>query len=159
MKLSLLHHKLAFYLALLFGLLLLTVPTWTVTAQTTGATETPTPTMTPTATATMPAAQLALTAVQPNSVSNSSDTELIITGSGFVDGAVVVLNNSGGLQTTFVSGNLLRAVLPMGTAAGTYTVTVVNPDAKSVSLPNALTVTALAASIFCSVTETFAENG
>jgi hypothetical protein len=88
---------------------------------------------------------LALTAVQPNSVSNGSETELIITGSGFMEGAAVVLADSSGLTTTFVSSNLLRVVLPAGTAAATYTVTIVNPDATSVSLANALTVTATTA--------------
>jgi hypothetical protein len=133
-------YKLAFYLAVLFALLLFTIPAWPASAQAEGPTETPTATATPTATTAV--GPLAITAVQPNSVSNSVDTELIVTGSGFLDGAAVVLSGSSGLATTFVSNNLLRAILPAGTAKGTYAIIVVNPNAQSVSLPNALTVTA-----------------
>lgn len=104
--------------------------------------DTPTATATATATATTAASALAVTAVQPNSVSNLVDTELVVTGSGFVDGAVVVLSGMGGLNTTFVSASLLRANLPAGTAPGGYGVTVINPNAASATLPNALTVTA-----------------
>lgn len=98
-------------------------------------TETPTATSSP-VTAPQP------TAVQPNSVSSANDTELVVTGSNFVDGAVVVLEGYGALATTTVSPNLLRAILLAGTPPRRYTVTVVNPDAQSASLPNALTVTA-----------------
>ncbi|MBK8903758.1 MAG: IPT/TIG domain-containing protein [Anaerolineaceae bacterium] len=96
-------------------------------------TDTPTPSATP---------SIVVSSVQPNSVSNLVDTELVVTGSGFVDGAVVVLSGLGGLNTTFVSSSLLRANLPEGTAPGGYSVTVINPNAASASLANALTVTA-----------------
>lgn len=150
MKPSLLAYKLAFYLILLFSLFLLMTPAWSASAESAGPTETPTPTetamsaatFTPTPTATTVVVPLALTAVQPNNVNNGSDTELIITGNGFIDGATVLVGVSGGLPTTFVSSNLLRAILPAALAPGTYTVTVVNPNAQSASLNNALTVTA-----------------
>ncbi len=100
------------------------------------------PTATPTATATTPAGGPQPTGVQPNTVSNTITTELVVTGSNFADGAVVVLEGYGALETTFVSANLLRAAMPAGVSARVYTVTVVNPDARSASLPNALTVTA-----------------
>ena len=96
-------------------------------------TDTPTPSATP---------SIVVTGVQPNSVSNLVDTELVVTGSGFVDGAVVILSGLGGLNTTFVSSSLLRANLPAGTAPGGYSVTVINPNAASASLANAITVTA-----------------
>lgn len=95
--------------------------------------DTPTPSATP---------SIVVSSVQPNSVSNLVDTELVVTGSGFVDGAVVVLSGLGGLNTTFVSSSLLRANLPAGTAPGGYSITVINPNAASASLSNALTVTA-----------------
>ncbi|MFZ1400829.1 MAG: IPT/TIG domain-containing protein, partial [Candidatus Promineifilaceae bacterium] len=95
--------------------------------------DTPTPSATP---------SIVVSSVQPSSVSNLVDTELVITGSGFVDGAVVVLSGLGGLNTTFVSSSLLRANLPAGTAPGGYSITVINPNAASASLANALTVTA-----------------
>ncbi len=96
-------------------------------------TDTPTPSATP---------SIVVTGVQPNSVSNLVDTELVVTGSGFVDGAVVILSGLGGLNTTFVSSSLLRANLSAGTAPGGYSVTVINPNAASASLANAITVTA-----------------
>ena len=103
-----------------------------------------TATATVTATATNPPATAPLpTAVQPGSVSNTVDTELVVTGSNFENGAVVVLEGFGALATTTVSANLLRALLPANVPPRTYTVTVVNPDAQAASLPNALTVTAL----------------
>ncbi len=86
-----------------------------------------------------------ITAVQPNTIANSASAELVITGSGFVDGAVVLLSGVGGLNTTFVSGSLLRATVAAGLAPGVYSVTVVNPNAASATLANALTVTGLAA--------------
>lgn len=98
----------------------------------------PTPTFTPI----FDSVAIAVTAVQPTSVSNTVATELVVTGIDFVDGAVVILTGYGALETTFVSSNLLRAVLPAGTAPGVYTLTVVNPDASSAALANALTVTA-----------------
>jgi hypothetical protein len=82
------------------------------------------------------------TAVQPETVSNVTLTELVVTGAGFADGAAVVLDGYGALATTFVSAQMLRAALPAGAPAGVYTVRVVNPDASSAALPNALTITA-----------------
>ncbi len=97
-------------------------------------TETPTATSSPTS-APQP------TAVQPNSVSNIVDTELVVTGNNFVNGAVVVLEGYGALATTTVSPNLLRALLPAYAPARVYTVTIVNPDAQAASLVNGLRVT------------------
>jgi hypothetical protein len=82
------------------------------------------------------------TAVQPAAVSNATATELVVTGSGFSDGAAVVLEGYGALSTTYVSAQMLRATLPAGAPAGVYTVRIVNPDASSAALPNALTITA-----------------
>ena len=89
-----------------------------------------------------PTPSIGVTAVQPNSVSNLTDTELVVTGNGFADGAVVILSGLGGLNTTFVSSSLLRANLPAGTTTGSYSLTVINPNAASATLANALTVTA-----------------
>ncbi len=88
-----------------------------------------------------------ITAVQPNTIANATPAELIITGSGFADGAVVLLSNVGGLNTTFVSSSLLRALVPAGVAPGVYSVTVVNPNAASATLANALTITGAAATL------------
>jgi hypothetical protein len=83
---------------------------------------------------------LVINSVQPGTVSNVTSVNLVVTGSGFVDGAVVLLENFGALDTTFVSDTVLHAALPAGLAPGSYTVTVVNPDSTSASLPGALTV-------------------
>ncbi|MGB4871997.1 MAG: IPT/TIG domain-containing protein [Candidatus Promineifilaceae bacterium] len=125
------------YLPAILLILLLAVA-FSAAPQTFAQADTPTPTATatnPPSTAPQP------TAVQPNVISNNVDTELVVTGSNFASGAVVVLEGYGALATTTVSANLLRAVLPAAAPPRTYTVTVVNPDAQAASLPNALTVT------------------
>lgn len=87
-------------------------------------------------------AALGVISVQPNVVSNVSSVDLVVTGADFVDGAVVVVENFGALTTNFVSTSVLTAMLPAGLAPGVYTITVVNPDSASASLPNGLTVAA-----------------
>ncbi len=99
------------------------------------------PTMTPSTTPTISTAPLTITAVQPNTIANANAAELVITGSGFANGAVVLLSGVGGLSTTFVSESLLRATVAAGVAPGVYSVTVVNPNATSATLANALTIT------------------
>ncbi|MBE2199016.1 MAG: IPT/TIG domain-containing protein [Anaerolinea sp.] len=129
---------------LLIGLLALAVSIFSqapATAQEPTVTPTVTSSATPTMTPVVIFEQLAITAVQPNTVANAASAELIITGSGFVDGAIVLLSGVGGLNTTFVSSSLLRAVAPAGSAPGVYSLTVVNPNAAAVTLANALTVT------------------
>lgn len=103
------------------------------------ATETPTATVTATSEAT-PAGPLAITAIQPDTLINDVAVELVVTGRGFVDGSVVVINNFGGLETVFVSGSVLRATVPSGLSPGRYTVKVVNPDAATAELPEALKI-------------------
>jgi hypothetical protein len=83
-----------------------------------------------------------INSVSPNIVSNTSSTELVITGSDFVNGAQVVLENFGLLQASFVSSTVLTAQLPAGLNPGSYTITVVNPDSSSASLSNAVQVVA-----------------
>ena len=94
----------------------------------------------PTATSEPAAGPLTITAVQPGTLINDSEAEIIITGTGFVDGSVVVINNFGGLQTAFVSTNVLRALVPPGLPPGQYSVRVVNPDATTAEMPNALQI-------------------
>jgi hypothetical protein len=66
--------------------------------------------------------------VQPAVVSNTSSTTLVITGTGFLPGATVVLENYGGLTTAVTNANLLDAILPQGAPPGAYSVRVVNGD-------------------------------
>lgn len=115
--------------------------------------EAPPATAAPLETAQRPAAPTPLS-VQPSSVSNAAATELVVTGTGFVDGATVVVEGYGALTTTFVSVQVLRAELPAGVPAGVYTVRIVNPDASTAALPNALTVTAPPATALPDMTAT-----
>lgn len=103
----------------------------------------PTETATATATATTepdPGGRLSISSVQPGTLINDVEVELIVTGSGFVNGSVVVINNFGGLATAFVSKSVLRATVPPGLPPGTYGVGVVNPDAATAELPDALRI-------------------
>jgi hypothetical protein len=82
-----------------------------------------------------------ITGVSPSSTPNNLTTTLTITGTEFVDGAVVSLEGFGPLATTFVSDTSLTAVLPVGVPAGTYNVIVTLPDTSSASLSGGFTVT------------------
>lgn len=85
-------------------------------------------------------ADLGVIGVQPATVSNTTTVELVVTGSDFVDGAVVIIEGVGALETDFISDTVLRATLPAGVSAGIYSITVVNPDSTSVTIDDALTV-------------------
>jgi hypothetical protein len=85
-------------------------------------------------------AQLSIISVQPNTVTGLTPVELVVTGTDFVDGAVLVVENFGALITRFVSSTVLTGLLPQGIDPGVYTVSVINPDSTSVSLARALTV-------------------
>lgn len=122
---------------------LLTVLTPAALAQSDTATPTATATVAPTNTAeATPAGRLTISAVQPGTLVNDVQVELVVTGTGFVDGSVVVLNNFGGLETFFVSASVLRANVPPGMPPGRYGVRVVNPDATTAELPDALNIIA-----------------
>ena len=85
-------------------------------------------------------AQLSIISVQPNTVTGLTPVELVITGTEFVDGAVVVVENFGALATRFVSPTVITGLLPEGIDPGVYTISVVNPNSTTVSLSGALTV-------------------
>src|SRR3990172_8040427 len=87
-------------------------------------------------------AALGITDVRPSQVTNTAPVSLVITGTDFADGAVVVLGGYGALATTFVSATVLTAELPAGVPPGKYNVTVINPDATSTTLNRGLTVNA-----------------
>jgi hypothetical protein len=87
-------------------------------------------------------AALGILSIQPSTISNTSATELVVTGTDFVDGARVLIEQVGALPTSFVSPTVLVAIVPAGLPPGIYTVTVINPDSSSASLQNALTITA-----------------
>src|SRR6185503_4020115 len=79
--------------------------------------------------------------VQPAVVNNASSTTLVVTGTGFLPGATVVLENYGGLTTTVTNANLLDAVIPQGAPSGAYTVRVVNGDGTCAVHSTPITIT------------------
>ena len=97
---------------------------------------------TPTPTVAALTSTVTINQVQPNQVSNLAAVDLVVTGSGFGDGAVVILGSYGALSTTFVSPSMLRALMPADVLPGSYAITVTNPDAVSATLANGLTITA-----------------
>lgn len=109
-------------------------------AQDATATATATATTAPAATEPPDPGNLTINAVQPGTVVNTGDTEIVVTGTGFVDGSVVVLSNWGGLETTYVSRQVLRANVTAGVPPGSYDVQVVNPNAATAVLRGGLTV-------------------
>lgn len=88
----------------------------------------------------LPAAAISVSSVTPDTVNNSVQNLLTISGTDFVEGAALYLNGTISLTTTYVDSSTLTAVLPQGFQAGVYSVTVVNPDSGSAVLPGALTV-------------------
>ncbi len=85
-------------------------------------------------------AAFSILSVSPNTISNMQVNYITITGSDFQIGAIASLVNYGNLNTTFFSTTTLFAEVPAGVLVGLYSVTVMNPDATSVTLPDALTV-------------------
>jgi hypothetical protein len=74
-------------------------------------------------------AALDIISVTPDLVFNDEATTITVTGSGFVAGAVVSLENYGDLSTSVDSDTQLKAVVRPGVPASTYTVVVTNPNA------------------------------
>ena len=75
-----------------------------------------------------------------STVSNSHPTTITVSGTDFVNGAIVSLDGYGSLTTSFSSATTLLATVPAGVPVGIYTVTVTNPDSSTASLANALRV-------------------
>ncbi len=82
--------------------------------------------------------------VQPSSISNAVSTTITVRGSGFEDGAIVVLEDYGVLETTCISSEVLTAIVPAGVPGEyngkQYDVTVINPSGSSAKKQDALTV-------------------
>ncbi len=79
--------------------------------------------------------------LQPTTISNADAVTLVVTGSGFSEGASVILQGYGGLSTTFVNANILNATIPAHLQPGAYTVTVINGDATCQTFGTPITVT------------------
>jgi photosystem II stability/assembly factor-like uncharacterized protein len=93
-----------------------------------------------------------VSAVAPTAAPNDIDTPVTIAGSGFTammdgTGTVVLTAPTASIgstpltNVTFVDSTTLTATVPWGMDAGTYDLTVVNPDGGTASLSGAFTVT------------------
>lgn len=86
-------------------------------------------------------AQLAIDSVSPASIAEGAGGSIAITGTGFQSGAVVSIGMAT-VTATVDSATQITATVPATTAAGSYSITVANPDDQSDTLSNALTITA-----------------
>jgi len=88
-----------------------------------------------------------VTSVTPNSGSTVSPTPITVSGTGFTQGATILI---GGrlLQTTFVDASTLRATVPVGLPVGAYGVGVVISNSATNVLPSAFTVVGLGSELF-----------
>lgn len=83
-----------------------------------------------------------VTDIQPRTAFNGASVNIVVTGTGFNTGAVVVLDNYGALTTTVSGATLITAVLPTGVPAGVYKITVIDPTSGTATCPNVLTINA-----------------
>jgi hypothetical protein len=81
--------------------------------------------------------------VIPISASNEAAVNIVINGANFVPNPTAYLVDGGAtaLATTYVSANVLNAVIPAWFAADYYDLTVTNPDSQSGTLTDAFTLT------------------
>lgn len=69
--------------------------------------------------------------------------QITLTGAGFISGAGVQIGAVAATNATVVSSTTATALVPLSLTAGTYSVTITNPDTQSDTLVNALTVSEL----------------
>jgi hypothetical protein len=93
--------------------------------------------------ASIPAPVLALTVdgVAPGTISNDVSNTITVTGTGFVDGAVVLIDSIA-LPTSFLNSGTLTAQVPAGFAAGSYNIEVRNSDSDLDTCGCTLTINA-----------------
>jgi hypothetical protein len=81
-----------------------------------------------------------IVSVDPTTIVNNVSHPFTIEGANFQPGATVQISDTVLSPVTRLDSTTLETVIPAGIPAGTYSVTVTNPDGKSVTLPNALLV-------------------
>jgi hypothetical protein len=84
--------------------------------------------------------RLAVDQIVPSQIGNSREAFLLIVGSGFRDGATVVMGGNPLAQVTYVNEALLTAVVSPGLAGGGYPVSVTLPDGRTVRSGEPVTV-------------------
>jgi hypothetical protein len=72
-----------------------------------------------------------ITSIVPDVITNDTATTITITGTGIPADVVVFLEGYGVLDTTFISGTLITAVVPAGISAGWYDITLVSTSGSS----------------------------
>jgi photosystem II stability/assembly factor-like uncharacterized protein len=82
-----------------------------------------------------------ITEVVPQSAPNDLDTPIVVTGTGFVTDAQVLLDGTSLESVSWVSSTRLSASVPWGLTPGTYTLTVTSPGGQQAKLAEAFTVT------------------
>lgn len=83
---------------------------------------------------------LTVTRSEPGYITRDQQASITVTGTGFVEETSVELSYFGAINDTFVNDTTLTATLPLSLNVGTYSLSIVNPDGKTVTLANALTV-------------------
>lgn len=83
---------------------------------------------------------LSVTSISPSTGYTDLEPTIEITGTAFQDGATAYLGDTAATTTTVNSSTSLIAVFADGLTAGTYAVTVTNPDSTSAGLANGFTV-------------------
>ncbi len=92
-----------------------------------------------------------LRSASPASGPTSGGTVITLTGSNFVDGLTVRVDNVAATGVTRLSGTQVRATTPAG-SAGPQSVQVINPDGRSATLANAFNYTSTGSTSALSVT-------
>ena len=88
-----------------------------------------------------PEAEPTIIEVDPSSAPNDLETFIVITGTGFEDGADAHLEGTSLNDVSWVNDKRLEATVPWGMDPGIYDLVVVNPGGESDNLPDAFTVT------------------
>lgn len=82
-----------------------------------------------------------ISSTTPTTGSSGSTTGVTIAGFGFKNGATAKVGTADLIGVAFVDSYTLTATVPAGITAGTYNVTVTNPDTQTGTLSNGYTVT------------------
>jgi hypothetical protein len=85
-------------------------------------------------------AALVISGINPSTISNQQNNTLTISGNDFVLGSIVSIDGFASLDTSYFSNTTLLTVVPAGIPAGTYTITVTNPDSSTAFLSDSLEV-------------------
>ena len=86
-----------------------------------------------------PVGTLSLNQVSPIAGALAGGISITLLGSGFQPGAAVYFGNTPATQVTFESSGVIYATLPEASAAGSVSVSVINPDGSSANIQGGFT--------------------